>query len=48
MVCGMCDMFDLLCIPYSGACEKLVICHDMLQYEQKLSVFINHLFQSLE
>ena len=35
----MCGMLDLLCIPHSGACDMFLTCRDMLQYEQKLSIF---------
>ena len=39
MVCDMCDMLDLLCIPYSDACDMFVTCRDMLKHEEKLSIF---------
>ena len=28
IVCDMYGMLDLLCIPYSGACDVFVTCHD--------------------
>ena len=37
----MCDMLDLLCIPYSGACDMFVTC-DMLQYEKNNIKLIIH------
>ena len=39
MVCDICNMLNVVCIPYSGACDMFVTCRDMLQYGQKLLIF---------